>query len=426
MSSVLRQIKTVDEFDELLATATKPVLVDVSATWCAPCQRLTPILEDFAASTDVVDVVTIDADDPRALSWRLGGGSIPRMFLFDRGVLQMQVVGVRDQAWLNDVVAGYPALGITEPDGLTLPPRTLERHITLPEPTVGHVGLLVVNGHDNGFRHDITAPAYVDVTAGTITVLMVSPDAIMAGYLELLDPTWIDQVRITGPVTAAVVERLTTLFCLQSVQGSAMSEEHTAQIAKVMEEGGDVRALYEEFASQSMLTAQDLAPLASLPLLRRVQITSAPPAEELLPHVIGSWWLAPGVAAARRAKGLPEYEGDEEPSDAQVEVGCLLKHRDDGTLELTLNLTVGEGWYAFPPGSDEGVPVSLAINSEHEVVEDLAAESPGAHLSGKSTLTAVLRGPDEVRLDVTVQVCEGTVCMAPVTTQLVVPLMHKG
>ncbi len=423
MSGTLRTIHSQDEFDDLLTTSPKPVLVDVSATWCGPCQRLTPILEEFAASQDAVEVVTVDAGDPRALSWRLGAGTIPRMYLFDRTVLQMQVVGVRDRGWLDDVVAGYPALSIAEPAGVRLTPRTPTRTVRLPKPTAGHAGLMLVHGHDNGAEH-ISAPSSVDVTRDSITVLNVDTDAIECGYLRQLDPATIDQVRVSGVLTGKHIDELARLTSLQSVHGTPIDRQRPAEHAPSMGEPVDFRAQIAQ--QEGQLSLQDLRPLASLPLLRRVDITGGPEVKELLPNVLGDSWFAPGVAAARLERGLPDYAQPEQEHEP-VGMSALLTRRPDGLLDLKIYLKITDGWYAYPPGSDEGIPVGITVTSAHTVIEPLAAESSAAaHLEGQPALRAVLGGDqEEVRVDVTVQVCDGAACLAPTTTRLVVPLTRR-
>lgn len=427
MSGTLRPIRTQDEFDQLLATSTRPVLVDVSATWCAPCQELTPILEDFAASQDAVEVVTVDADDPRALSWRLGGGTIPRMFLFDRGVLQMQVAGVRSRAWLDDVVAGYPSLGITDPDGVSLPERSAARQVELPAPTTGTVILMVIHGHDNGFSTDAIAPGTVDVTADSITILNITTETIESGYLGLLDPEAIDHIRVGGVLEGKHIDQIAQLTQLQCLHGIAVDMALLQEKAKALEEAGqevDFAALMAEAPVQ--LSPEALEPLAALPLLRQCDVAGLTDLSSVLPGLIGGWWLAPGVAAARSAAGLPEHRADDEHDVQPVSTGCLLTRTEDGRLQLKVNLTIAKGWYAYPPGSAEGVPVSITVTSAHQVVEPVRPEHDTEHLTGRASLLAVLEGDDDVvRVDVRAQVCDGNTCLAPTTTSLVVPLTKK-
>lgn len=428
MSGSLRAIRSHDEFDQILAEADRPVLVDVGASWCAPCQELTPILEEFAAAQTDVLVVALDADDPRNISWRLGGGTIPRMFLFDRGVLQMQVAAVRSRAWLDDVVGGYLSLGV-EPDGVRLPPRSPQRTVTLPRPLAGRVGLMVIHGHDNGFSHDAVAPATVDVTPDSLTVLNIDTDAIESGYLRQLDPVAIDHIRVNGVLEAKHVDELLHLTSLQCIQGAAIDQmrfHEQVQQAQAAGDDPDVNALLAEAERGVTLRPDDLAPLSQLPLLRRVDVLGLRDLSTHLPSLIGGWWLAPGLAAARTEAGLPEYDSREPSDDQPFTVGCLLTRDDHGRLQLRVNLTIQQGWYAYPPASPEGVPVSVALLSDHRVTAPLAPESPAEHLTGKAALVATLEGDsDEVRVEVKVQVCDGQTCLAPVTTRLVVPLMRR-
>lgn len=52
---------TLDEMKELVATG-DTVLVDVWATWCGPCKRMAPILEEVDGMLSDVTVVKVDAD----------------------------------------------------------------------------------------------------------------------------------------------------------------------------------------------------------------------------------------------------------------------------------------------------------------------------------------------------------------------------
>ena len=403
MGGNLRQIGTESEFERLLGTSDKPVLVDLTATWCGPCQRLTPILEQFADEYgDRVEVVAVDADSPRALSWRLGGDTIPRLYLFDRGALQLMVAGVRDLAWLGDVVGGYPDLEIDVPDGPPLAPRSPARRFELPASKEGQAAAFLIHGHDDGFTHNLTAPCEVDASAGSTTRLMVSRETIAAGYLEQLDPDAFDELLVVGeePLTPDDLRHLTHLTGLRRITGVAA------------------------------VAPSDLGVLAGLPRLSNLALHDAKhqriaPEPAALPGLMGSQWIAPSLLAARATAGLSTIEAAEHDDDA-FEVACISKRGDDGNLDFVVHVTVADGWYAFPPGSEEGLPVTVTVTSDHVVLEPLTPIEPADRLTGRASLRAVLAGPsEEVRLDVRVQVCDGDSCVAPRTLSLVVPTTSK-
>ena len=64
-------------FEELLASS-KPLVVDFWATWCGPCQRIAPILDELAAEYDgQIVIYKVDIDKERELAKAFSISSIP-------------------------------------------------------------------------------------------------------------------------------------------------------------------------------------------------------------------------------------------------------------------------------------------------------------------------------------------------------------
>ena len=64
----------------------KPVLIDFFATWCGPCQMLSPVLKQVKeALGDRISIIKIDVDknQPMASQYQVRG--IPTMMLFQNG-----------------------------------------------------------------------------------------------------------------------------------------------------------------------------------------------------------------------------------------------------------------------------------------------------------------------------------------------------
>jgi len=83
-------------FDQLITTASKPVVVDFWASWCGPCDMQAPILDDFAAKyADEVQVIKVEVDKAPLLQERFDIVNIPTMLVFVDGKEQERLVGAR-------------------------------------------------------------------------------------------------------------------------------------------------------------------------------------------------------------------------------------------------------------------------------------------------------------------------------------------
>ena len=76
----------VEQFDELLKNANKPVICDFYATWCGPCKMLAPVLEQLSEEYgEKAEFIQVDIDDNMELAARYGIMSIPLVAVFKDG-----------------------------------------------------------------------------------------------------------------------------------------------------------------------------------------------------------------------------------------------------------------------------------------------------------------------------------------------------
>ena len=72
------------------------VLVDFYATWCPPCQKLAPILEDIS-NTRKYKISSINVDENLAVASKYGIDTIPTLIVFKNGEVVDRKVGLLDK-----------------------------------------------------------------------------------------------------------------------------------------------------------------------------------------------------------------------------------------------------------------------------------------------------------------------------------------
>ena len=83
-------------FEAEVLNATKPVLVDFWAEWCAPCRRVGPILEQIAdENSDKLEIVKLNVDDNPETAMKYQITSIPAMKLYSGGEVVKTVIGAK-------------------------------------------------------------------------------------------------------------------------------------------------------------------------------------------------------------------------------------------------------------------------------------------------------------------------------------------
>ena len=80
---MVRQVATKDEFHAVLAEAgQKAVVVDFTATWCGPCQRIAPIYEQLAAEFPQCVFIKVDVDENQETAAECGISAMPTFKIF--------------------------------------------------------------------------------------------------------------------------------------------------------------------------------------------------------------------------------------------------------------------------------------------------------------------------------------------------------
>ena len=108
-----RVIETEDEFDALLADAgAKLVVVDFTASWCGPCQRIAPKYAELAeAYADDALLVKVDVDENAELAARMGVQVLPTFVVLRDGEEVAKMSGA-DAAKLEALVKEHIAAAV--------------------------------------------------------------------------------------------------------------------------------------------------------------------------------------------------------------------------------------------------------------------------------------------------------------------------
>jgi len=93
---------TNEEFDALVASEERPIVLDIWAPWCTPCRAMKPIFEKLGEEfSDRARVVAINADESHDLVARLKIYAIPTVLVYRGGRETSRRMGAQGAADLR-------------------------------------------------------------------------------------------------------------------------------------------------------------------------------------------------------------------------------------------------------------------------------------------------------------------------------------
>lgn len=103
---MLKHVNT-NNFEKEVLNSEKVVLVDFFATWCGPCQMLSPILEKISSSRAEFDIAKIDVDEAGKLAEQYKIEVVPTMIIFKNGQSVDKISGVINAEEIVSRVSKY-------------------------------------------------------------------------------------------------------------------------------------------------------------------------------------------------------------------------------------------------------------------------------------------------------------------------------
>ena len=83
----------------------RPALIDFFASWCGPCQRLSPIIDELAEEyAGKVDIYKVNVDDEETLAQIFKVRSIPTLVYIPKGETPTIQAGGKTKAELKELI----------------------------------------------------------------------------------------------------------------------------------------------------------------------------------------------------------------------------------------------------------------------------------------------------------------------------------
>jgi len=91
---VVHHVHNNTEFQEHLTNAGgKLVVIDFFATWCGPCKRISPFLEQLSDSMSNVHFLKVDVDEAEEIARNESVSAMPTFVLYKNGKRVTELVG---------------------------------------------------------------------------------------------------------------------------------------------------------------------------------------------------------------------------------------------------------------------------------------------------------------------------------------------